>query len=88
MLGSPTSLDTADDIVQRQIEGWRKMTAAEKLAVVAGLSIAVRQLALAGVRQRHPHASPREQFLQLAIVTLGPELARKAYPEIDTLGLR
>jgi hypothetical protein len=40
------------------------------------------------VRSRYPDASPREQFLRLAIVTLGFDLARRAYPEIDTLDRR
>jgi hypothetical protein len=52
---------------------------------VVRTSAAVRQLAMAGVRQRYPAASSREQFLRLAQVTLGNELARKAYPEIEAL---
>lgn len=63
------------------------MSAEQKLAVALAMSATVRRLALAGVQQRHPDASPREQFLRLAIVTLGADLARKAYPEIDTLDL-
>ena len=51
------------------------------------MSQTVRDLALAGVRQRYPRAAPREQFLRLAIVVLGIDLARKAYPDIDSLGL-
>jgi hypothetical protein len=81
------SLDTEPDIERLQIEGWRRMSASDKAAVVSGLTRAVYELAMAGVRHRHPAASPREQFLRLAIVTLGPVLARKAYPEIDTLTL-
>jgi hypothetical protein len=61
------------------------MTSAEKAAVISGLTEAVYELARAGIRQRHPNASPREQFLRLAIVTLGPDLARQAYPEITLL---
>jgi hypothetical protein len=64
------------------------MSPEEKAAVVSGLTKAAYELALAGVRQRHPEATAREQFLRLAIVTLGRDLARKAYPEIDILGLR
>lgn len=64
------------------------MTAAEKAAIVTGLTNAVYELARAGVRCRYPHASAREQFLRLAIVSLGPELARKAYPDIELLDLR
>jgi hypothetical protein len=42
-------------------------------------------MAAAGVRQRHPDASPREQFLRLAVVILGSTLARRAYPDIGVL---
>lgn len=64
------------------------MSAAEKAAMVSGLTQMAYDLALAGVRHRYPDASPREQFLRLAIVTLGPDLARRAYPEIAASGLR
>jgi hypothetical protein len=37
------------------------------------------------VRQRHPTATPREQFLRVAVIVLGPELAGLAYP--DAAGL-
>ena len=61
------------------------MTAAEKLAIVAGLTRAAIELADAGVRQRHPDAAPRERFLRRAIVVLGPDLARQAYPDAGAL---
>ena len=61
------------------------MSSAEKAALITGLTQAAWELAHAGVRYRYPNASPREQFLRLAIVTLGPELAKKAYPEIARL---
>lgn len=61
------------------------MSVADKAAVVSGLTQAAYDLALAGIRQRYPAASPREQFLRLAVVTLGFDLARKAYPEVDQL---
>lgn len=85
---TPLSLDTPGEIERIQIAHWRAATPAEKLAVVSGLTQAVFHLALAGVRQRYPEATPREHFLRLAIVTLGPDVAREAYPDIDTLGLR
>lgn len=77
--------DTPPEIEQRQIEAWRRMTPAEKLALVLRLSANVRQLALAGVRQRYPQASAREQQLRLAQVLLGDDLARAVYPEISAL---
>ena len=82
------SQDTSPEIERLQIEQWRKMTAEQKAATVSGLTQAVYELARAGVQHRHPGASPREQFLRLAIVTLGSDLARKAYPEIAALDLR
>ena len=81
----PLAADTAPEIEEMQIEAWRRMTPGEKAALVTGLTQAVFDAALTGVRQRHPDASAREQFLRLAIITLGRELATKAYPEIDQL---
>jgi hypothetical protein len=79
------SLDTSQEVEARQIEGWRRLTPAAKIALVLQLSAAVRELALAGVRLRYPAASPTEQRLRLAQVVLGDDLARKAYPEIARL---
>lgn len=81
------SPDTPPDVERLQIEGWRRMTAADKAAIVSGLTQAVYELARAGIRHRYPNASEREQFLRLAIASLGPDLARKAYPEIIHLDL-
>jgi hypothetical protein len=81
------SLDTSPEIERRQIERWRHMSAEQKAAIVSGLTQAVYDLARAGIRLRHPDASPREQFLRLALITLGPDLARRAYPEIAATNL-
>ncbi len=58
------------------------MSSVEKARAVDSLNCAVRQLALAGIRLRHPDASEREIFLRYAVLTLGRELAVRAYPEI------
>jgi len=81
----PLALDTDAAIEARQVEAWRQMTPEQKLMLVMQMNAAVRELALAGVRDRYPDASPREQFLRLAQATLGDELARAAYPELDDL---
>jgi hypothetical protein len=83
----PLSADTAADVERMQVEGWRRMSAAEKAALISGLTQAAYDLALAGVRHRHPDASPREQFLRLALITLGHDLAIRTYPEIIALHL-
>ena len=84
-VNAPLVRDTDPDVERRQIEAWRRLTPGDKLTLVLRMNANVRQLALAGVRQRYPGASPREQFLRLAQVMLGDELARKAYPDIDAL---
>lgn len=61
------------------------MSPAEKLQAVAEPNAAADPMALAGIRLRHPGASPREQFLRLTILKLGRELAQKVYPEIAQL---
>jgi len=75
------SLDTSPDIERRQVDAWRHMSPAEKAATVTGLTRAAWAMTAAGVRQRFPEASPREHFLRVAVIVLGPELARLAYPD-------
>ena len=84
----PLSRDTSLEAEALQIDGWRRMAPAEKAATITGLTQAVYEMARAGIRQRYPNAPPREQFLRLAIVSLGADLARKAYPEIARTNLR
>ena len=57
----------------REMPPWRK------LEMVAQLNQTVRELALVGLRERYPHASPEELWRRLADSVLGPELAAKAY---------
>jgi hypothetical protein len=77
--------DSTPDIEERLIQKWRGMSAEQKLSISMSMSQAVRELALAGIRQRYPGAGSREQFLRLAMQQLGPELALAAYPEIAAL---
>lgn len=79
------SRDTSPDVEQRLVERWRAMSPEQKLRTVCDMSETVRQLALAGVRQRHPAAAPREQFLRLAILRLGRDLAVRVYPDAADL---
>ena len=74
------SRDTAAAIEQRQIALWREMSASAKLSSAASASVAVAELALAGIRQREPSATPDESFVHLARLRLGPELARACPP--------
>ena len=85
-MATPLADDTSSDIEQRQIDAWRRMSPGQKAVLVVSASRAADAMAMAGIRARFPDAGPREQFLRLAILKLGYELARQAYPEIDDLG--
>jgi hypothetical protein len=77
--------DTSPEASRVQIELWRSMTARQKAEAVDDLNRSVREMAMAGIRQRHPHANERECFLRYAVLTLGKDLAVKAYPEAAVL---
>ena len=81
-------LDTSEHVARLQIELLRRMSPIEKLQLVSGLTRASREMCLAGIRLRNPGASEHEILFHLALITLGPELTAKAYPEAVTyLGL-
>ena len=61
------------------------MTPEQKLRAAASASAAVRELAMAGIRLRHPAAEEREVFLRYAMLTLGVENAVMVYPEARPL---
>jgi len=73
--------DTSAAAEEVQVGRWRMLTGGEKLQILAALSDAVEQMALAGIAARFPQASPRERFLRLAILKLGADLAVRAYPD-------
>lgn len=78
---TPLAADTSPDVEARQIEAWRQMSPAEKLAAVTAASRTARAMMVAGIRHRHPDAGEREVFLRAAIIQLGPDLAIAAYPD-------
>lgn len=79
--------DTHPDAERFMIEGYRRMSASQKLAQVSALSLAVQQLALLDIRRRHPHANEREQQLRLASRTLDAATMRKVFGwDPDTAG--
>ena len=73
------SRDTSPDMKAFQIEGYRRMSPAEKLALAGAMYETVRTLAEAGIRARFPQADEGEVRRRLADVLLGPVLARDVY---------
>ena len=71
--------DTHPAVEQFIIEGYRKMSPAEKLTRVRELSRAVQELAMANIRRNHPNASERELMLRLASRRLDADTMRRAF---------
>lgn len=71
------SRDTPRDVEALQVCAWRALSALDLARLVAGTSRAVRSLALAGIRRRHPEAGEEELVAHLAAIMLGPALARE-----------
>jgi len=78
--------DTDPDLERWQIEQLRQMPVWRKLELMTAMSESVKLLALAGLRQRHPAATPAELRRRLADLLLGPELAARAYGPPDWEG--
>ena len=65
------------------IELLRGASPARKVAVVLSANRTARELALTGLRERHPGESPARLRRRLADLWLGPELAAKAYGRLS-----
>ena len=58
---------------------WRETPAWRKWELMEDVNRVARELALAGLRRRHPDAAPEELHRRLADLLLGPELAAEVY---------
>ena len=73
------SADTSPDVENIQIERLRQMPSWRKMVLTREINQTVRVLALAGLRQRHPHDTLAQRQRRLADLLLGPELANSVY---------
>jgi hypothetical protein len=71
------SPDTSPDAERVLIELLRKAPAWRRLQLTDQMSATARNLCLAGLRQRHPHATQSELRQRFAEIHLGPELAAR-----------
>lgn len=79
-------MDTSREAERIQVALWRRLSALEKARLMAEATAGTRELALAGIRLRHPSASEDECRLRYALHTLGRSLACQAYPEAEAFG--
>ena len=75
--------DTRPEAERVQIELLRRAPAWRKLQMVDQLNQSARALALCGLRQRYPRATPVELRRRLADLMLGAELAARVYGPLE-----
>ena len=73
------SSDTDPEAERVQMEIYRRMPAWRKIELIVGANETARQLALAGLRTRHPEAGPEEIRRRLFGLLLGEDLATEVY---------
>ena len=71
--------DTGPEAQQVLIELLRQAPVTRKLEMLGQMNATARQLALQGLRARHPEATEAQLRRYLADLLLGPELAARAY---------
>jgi len=76
-------LDTSPAAARVQIEIYRAMPGWRKWQLVGEAIDATRQVAVAGLRSRHPEESSERIRRRLASLCLGPELAERAYGPLE-----
>jgi len=79
----PLTLDTSREVERLQIEGWRRMSPAEKARTVTSLTTAAIEMTKAGIRHRHPDESPEFHRMRLAEILLGTDLAHRVFPNLS-----
>ena len=75
----PGISDTSPEMERVHIQMLRTMPSWKKFQLINDLIVTGWNLALAGLHQRFPDASPEELRRRLATLTLGPELASRVY---------
>jgi hypothetical protein len=71
--------DTSPEAERVLVDGYRRMSPEQKLAIVDDLTRATQQLAAARIRQQYPDATDREVSLRVASLTLGRDLMIRAF---------
>jgi hypothetical protein len=71
--------DTTPDVDRLRRSLYARMTPAERAARVVALTQTACLLAVAGIRERHPGATPGELLLRLAALRLGSHTVAQVY---------
>jgi hypothetical protein len=75
-----TSGDTSPEAAAIQLEAWRRLGPEARVALAARLSDEIRQVSLAGIRQRNPDYDDDHAMRALLRLIVGDDLARAVCP--------
>lgn len=75
--------DTAREADGLQLEVYRRLGGAGRVATVFRLNTMVRTVAMAGIRRRHPAYDDRHVEYAWQRLVLGDALVREAFPDRD-----
>lgn len=78
----PMTADTDPRSLARYRERLRALGPAGRIEIAAGLSRGVRDLAVAGIRRRHPGASEDEVRCRLAALLYGRDAALRLFGRV------
>ena len=74
--------DTGPAAIDRYHELLRRQAPHERLEQMNALSAAARELAVAGIRVRHPDASAEEISVRLTVRLYGRDVARRLFGQL------
>jgi hypothetical protein len=81
----PPSPDTSPEAHAAQLAAWQRMGPQNRLKLAMRMSDEIRDVALCGIRHRHPEYSEAEARFALFRQLLGHELFVRAYPHAPVL---
>jgi hypothetical protein len=78
-VSAPVRDDNDPVVAQIVLERLRAMSVGERAEMVNSMNRACEALALAGIRQRHPNASPEEIRMRLGVLRIGAALMLEVF---------
>src|SRR5262245_9962955 len=79
------ALDTTPEASAVQIQAYRAMSGAERMATAFRLTAMIRETTQAGIRHHHPDYDHRQVQLAWQRLLLGDSLFREAFPDSELL---
>lgn len=86
MILSWVAADTTEEAARVQLAAFRRMTPEKRLELAFQMTNDLRRRLAEGVRQRHPEYSEDQVRLAVIRLTLGDDLFRTVYPDVDVKG--